>query len=181
MTYDKWQYNPDGLNKPELTKFKKAFMASLSRSEEWKSIKNSLRHNKTQHGKKEQSCAYYFFDAPFDLGKRLPHIETNHGLCKWYSRARVISQNKSIMLVLSTCVNPNSVGDGQEPAIARTYQIKMTGKARIIPYRCQHDTEIEYINIYVYSRTIENAIEKFWASWNRQAMRYTPTLCTFQP
>ncbi len=63
-------------------------------------------------------------------------------------------------LMLSSDINQSGVGDGKEPAVARTYTIsfEIKGKVRYTQRRTEEGTLFKF---YIYSRTISDLLEQF--------------------
>jgi len=163
MTERDWNYNRDGLNKEELAKLKKAFLASMP-----KELRKKTKYFRCTQEKCKitGSCgATYFVDKPFGT---MPD--------RLHDKSRVVDTwGNQMMIRLGNDINPNGVGDGKEPRVARTYTINASIKTEIIPYRCRYSHTTEVFKVYVYARSIEEAIQTFWdkferaeAKWKRQ-------------
>jgi len=157
-------YDSDGRGREELAKFKKAYFAGFPATKEWKSIKKSIEffRNWDVAGSGWYHTTY-FLPCPFKIGNRLP------------DKSRIIDHwSNQLMLVLATDINPNGITGKDD--IGRTYSIRLSGRATIIPYRCRYDHVMEWFKIYVYGRTIEETLKKFWESYDQKATRFPPAL-----
>lgn len=141
-------YDPDGKNRSELAKLKKAFISDTA-----KRLKKKVRFYRTSETPGGSLTAYYFIDEIFKLKERLP----------W--KARVLHQWGTFMLTLETAIHPNDI---KKNATGRVYVISLSDRCDCIPYRCQTEYSEDYFKIYVYGRTIEDAIKWFWEDYDAQ-------------
>ena len=165
-------YDPDKQGRKEIAKLKECFFASMQpafiksipKRLEWEKSKKKIQFFKNDNIFGEYA-ATYFFPSPIQLGDRLP--DKSRVVNKWCS---------TLMLRLLTGVCLHGVGDKKQPAVARTYDISLTGRATIIPYRCRYQHDTEWFKIYCYSRTIEGVIEKFWEKYKEKTKQFQPAI-----
>lgn len=88
-----------------------------------------------------------------------------------FDKNLVIPQGYALMYI-DCDINKAGVGDGQEPAIARTYTINVSFPASVRPYRCKHFYNTDGAGFHVYDRTMAGAIEKAQAKLHSILTRY---------
>ena len=140
---------PRGTPRKELHKLCTAFN-QLYKAHNWLNAYELREEFSSKPNRYKDAIAFYSIALPGRI-KRLPN------------RSTLVVQHASGLLCLSTQVNPNGITGPYD--IARTYTIQVKYAGEIRQYRHKRTYEGVYARLYVYGRTVEEAIEKFKEAW----------------